>query len=573
MEDGSKAPLLLEFLFGETAGTAQRGASERLLIWAAAFDEWMAERRRKYKPTTTKQSKLAWRRLMRDRRQMPWELGEEDIQAHAAWMEANGYAASTIYNALGIMANFFNWCDERRIDPECEPGFNPAAGVKRPKIERYATANLLSKGEVGALLGILQRDESALGKRDYAFILARVRLGVPLRSLQRLQWGQLRLGEQEVSVRWRAEAECVRLPQEVWEAIRGYLAASGRLAGMQVGDFIFAPLAEPGSGGNNSRAEDWVRGRCVSYNAIRADLKLYGRLAKIPEERLTLQALRRTVTRLRLDEGDSIDEMQVFLNSQEEVRFTKYRLGKLPRIPEDEGAGEEEMSGVQIPDRKAKPFKPGEGITHGYYAQSQPEEEVLAVLAEGIEGIEEEFVGLRMLARGLVERLIAARGSKEVAQLANTHSLAASRLAEMMDVEKQLTNDGEGDQWVEDILAAIDVIAIEMGKEPVSEEIRAEDWENSETGWGDDLELGMTSRMLVEEIAAVRYSLRNVLELALEASGVPEYVRMVEIYGSGCARLVRMLKKERRDQGRLERYLREVIEAAHQEVLREWGRL
>jgi hypothetical protein len=311
----------------------------------------------------------------------------------------------------------------------------------------------------------------------------------------------------------------------------------------------------------------------MSYNAIRADLKLYGRLAKIPEERLTLQALRRTAVRLQLDEGDSIDEMQVFLNSQEEVRFTKYRLGKLPRMPEDEEAGEDGMNEVQIPDRKAKPFKPGEGLTHGFYAQSQPEEEVLAVLAEGIEGIEEEIVGLRMLARGLVKRQIAARGSKEVAQLANTHSLAASRLAEMMDVEKQLRNDGEGDQWVEDILAAMDVIAIEMGKEPVSEEIRAEDWENSETGWGDDPELGMTSRMLVEEIAAVRYSLRNVLELALEASGVPEYIRMVEIYGSGCARLVRMLKKERRDQGRLERYLREVIDAAHQEVLREWGRL
>ena len=76
MEEESKTPLLLEYLFGETAGTAQRGASARLKIWAAAFDEWMAERRRKYKPTTTKQSKLAWRRLLRQGGKMPWELGE-----------------------------------------------------------------------------------------------------------------------------------------------------------------------------------------------------------------------------------------------------------------------------------------------------------------------------------------------------------------------------------------------------------------------------------------------------------------------------------------------------------------
>ena len=89
MAEKNKIPVLLEFLFGEVpagaginfetapaknAGQAQRGASKRLAsrwerdkAWGEAFDEWMAERGRKYKPSTTKQAKITWRRLLRDK--------------------------------------------------------------------------------------------------------------------------------------------------------------------------------------------------------------------------------------------------------------------------------------------------------------------------------------------------------------------------------------------------------------------------------------------------------------------------------------------------------------------------
>ena len=69
----------------------------------------------------------------------------------------------------------------------------------------------------------------------------------------------------------------------------------------------------------------------------------------------------------------------------------------------------------------------------------------------------------------------------------------------------------------------------------------------------------------------VRYMLRNVLGLALQTQETPDFLRLVEIYGSGCVRLVRMLKKEGSDHGRLERYLREAIDEARDEVLKEWG--
>jgi len=45
MEEESKTPMMLTFMFGEAAKVAQRGASERLLRWCRAYDEWLAERR------------------------------------------------------------------------------------------------------------------------------------------------------------------------------------------------------------------------------------------------------------------------------------------------------------------------------------------------------------------------------------------------------------------------------------------------------------------------------------------------------------------------------------------------
>ena len=571
MEEKIKVPMLLEFLFADAAETALRGASPRLILWAAAFDQWLAERGRVYKPCTTKQSKLALRRLLRQRRLMPWEMNQEHIQGHVAWMQAQGFAASTIYNALGTIAQFFRWCDERQIDPECEPGFNPAAGVVRPRIKIYAHAQLLSRGELRALLGILRQDDSPLGKRDYAFILARLRMGVPLKALLQLQWGQIEGDEDSAWVRWRPEAARTQLPGEVWDAIRGYLEASGRLAGIGEGasqwelrddNYIFAPLAEPGKAGENNTAGDWVGDRCLSRRQILASLKLYGRLVKIPEGKLTMRALRRTAVRLRLDQGAPLAELKTFLDSREGARRTKFRLGKLPQLPEtDPGA----QIVAQVPDRKGKPFQPGHGLTHGFFAHSQPEEAVLAVLAEDIQGVEAEIAGLRTLARGLVSRQVAARSSLEVAGLADAHSQAASRLAEMIAAEKKLAKEGVDNTWADDLLASMDKFAVKQGQAPVSEAIR-------EQAQAAEPELAVTARRLVEEIASMRYMLRNVLGLALKTQEVPVFVRLVEIYGRGCARLVRMLKAEGSQHARLEKYLWDMADQAIDEVLKERGR-
>jgi hypothetical protein len=161
-------------------------------------------------------------------------------------------------------------------------GFNPAARVKRPKIVPYAQVQLLSRDELSALLGILKQDDSPLGKRAYAFTLAKVRMGVPLKALQRLQWGQIERdgyaapqGELRDGtwVHWRPQAKRAPLPGEVWEAIRACLASAGRLAGIGAGvpqwelrddNYIFAPLASADKAGENNTAQDWAGERCLT---------------------------------------------------------------------------------------------------------------------------------------------------------------------------------------------------------------------------------------------------------------------------------------------------------------------
>jgi hypothetical protein len=37
---------------------------------------------------------LTWRRRLRQCCKMPWEMGREDIERHAAWMKEEGYSAA-----------------------------------------------------------------------------------------------------------------------------------------------------------------------------------------------------------------------------------------------------------------------------------------------------------------------------------------------------------------------------------------------------------------------------------------------------------------------------------------------
>ncbi len=596
MAVSSHERLLLEYMFPD--GHHPAAVSERLQRWVQAFAHWLADLGARFTPGTTRQAKLSWKRLYVQLQlahpstpPMPWELESNDIAAHARWLAAQSYASSTIANSIGYLAGFYRWCAAQSIDPAAAPGFNPAAGVTRPRVRRYAGAAMWTHAEAAALLQVLQQDESPLGRRDYAFFLLRLQVGVPLASLRGLRWGMLLRPAADsqdpaaggVSVRWPAgPAEPQPLSSELWDAVLSWLAASGRLADIQPQDFIFTPLKAPGQAAANDRAEHWVPHRALSSSQLLAELKLYGRLAGIAEQKLTLQALRRSAVRFALDslsffdnsssfdelpplDGQALQEMQQFMGSQEAPRLAKYRLSLLPD-PADQPEFIPPAQPVALPQRTARPFQPGDGIKHGFFARAQPSsevlQEILQVLDEGIEGIDEEIRGLRQLERRLVARQAEPCTTSELLQLVNAHTQAAARIGQLIAAEQQLLAPEKKwasqemqsmYEWAEDLLDLADFMAVLDGNQPFGDSVRAE-----LRGASQDLEDG--ARSVAEEQAGVRYSLRNVLAVAMVTDTVADLVRMADIYGAACVRLVRLLQRGSSGyEQRLTAYMRSVF--------------
>ena len=192
MDDEGKIPKLLVFLFGEAAATAQRGASGRLRGWCVAFDEWLDDRKQNYKPGAFKAAAQAWRRLLGEQGKMPWELRQEDFEQHAARMAGAGVREDDDRERAGGRWRAFTG---GATSGRWTRSAGRASTRRRGRTGRKSNAMRGRSCSAGrrwrSCWGILRRDGSALGKRDYAFFLMRLRMGAPLRNLQQLRWGQI----------------------------------------------------------------------------------------------------------------------------------------------------------------------------------------------------------------------------------------------------------------------------------------------------------------------------------------------------------------------------------------------
>ena len=284
---GEPVPLLISFLYGEEADLQQ---DPRLARWALAFEDWLSDLQQHFEPSRFQVARAAWHRLLHQQHKPPWQMQPDDIRQHMDWMQDQGYAGITVANSLWMFKKFFTWCSDNQVDPACPSGFNPAAEVKRPQVKLYTNTLLLGREEVDALLDVMRRDQTPLGRRDYAFVLARLSLGVPLARLQELRWGQIELvadsspsqypAQQDpakqdlakhdiVVVRWQPYGQPSPLPTAVWDALRLYLQASGRLDSIQPAHYIFVPLRRHGKAEPWDRAAGWAEDRFLSTGQFR----------------------------------------------------------------------------------------------------------------------------------------------------------------------------------------------------------------------------------------------------------------------------------------------------------------
>ncbi|MEJ2709697.1 MAG: tyrosine-type recombinase/integrase [Anaerolineales bacterium] len=581
---------LLQYLFGESASAAEQGASPRLLLWCRAFDDWLEERRRKYTQKTWRASMVVSRRLMQLCGKLPWELEQADVVRYIEWMQEQGYPNSTICYDLGVINNFYRWCDRMRFDPQCEAGFNPVQGVERPKVRNSGQAKALSLDEVWALLEILRQDPAILSKRDYAFFLTRLLTGVKPKYIQQLQWRQVELDPLGGAwVHWGETKRHQRLPQDVWQAIEVYLQAAGRLESMRPQAYVFTPLVDPLRRVARGQAEDWNDKRYLSSRQILAILKRYGKLAGITEEKLTLPTLRHTAALLRIEMGDDLEQMQDFLDIRVRDSASAY-LRRLPVL--ERGERQLMLVGVKLPERTSYPK-----ITHGLYANRQPPEELAAIMEEDIQSLEEAIQGMNFLAEGLLEFSMRDDiSAKQELQLSDACTKAAARAADLIKADRQfqalakeeaqaaqdmdlfLSRMEEVDQFIKEKAAKQEgappeqappgqALPAELPPETPPETLPTPEQEPSQE---DEPPLPSAAQILQKSIARTWLILRRTFHSAQDCQQVEDFIRYTEIYSRACHRLVRLMKVAKLERGTQENWLSDTINAALEEVRKEW---
>jgi hypothetical protein len=219
---------------------------------------------------------------------------------------------------------------------------------------------------------------------------------------------------------------------------------------------------------------------------------------------------------------------------------------------------------LSLPQRGLEHYRSEELRTHGFYARRQPPQAVADMLQQDIQGIDEEFAGLRILGRGLLARQEQTRSSHELASLMEAYTLLAYRLDEMVRAEKELQKKAEDDRSGQELLEFLERIAEALFEPaPVRDEGDALPFEAPE--------LDEASRQLVEEVASLRCVIRNAFALAMEAEDTRTYMRMVDVYGSACTRMVRLLKSGDSPYARLREQFSQALDKVIEEFTVEWN--
>ena len=181
----------------------------------------------------------------------PWEVGGAQVIGWQQEMREAGLAESTVNLRLAAVSSFYEFCCYRFsvMDPATGREVvlaerNPVKRVERGKVSPYEKSTYLSAEEVRALLRSIRRD-TVVGLRDYALVVAYLYTGRRSAEIRNLRWGEIRQEGGRWVYRWTGKGRKSRtdeLPLPVYQAIAEYLAAAGRLEGMEEGDYVFVAL-------------------------------------------------------------------------------------------------------------------------------------------------------------------------------------------------------------------------------------------------------------------------------------------------------------------------------------------
>jgi len=158
------------------------------------------------------------------------EITPEDVEAYKSHLEATGYAASTIYQRISIISQFFEYAISKAIIR-----YNPVPKGRwrnsfRPKPYSSEKVKALTPQDVKKFLEAIDR-ETVQGARLYAMSLVMLHTGMRASEVCGILWKNSNLDGDPPTVRTRVkggEYVTFELTEQATEAIRDYLRIAGR---------------------------------------------------------------------------------------------------------------------------------------------------------------------------------------------------------------------------------------------------------------------------------------------------------------------------------------------------------
>jgi len=292
--------------------------SDRMGLWAAAFEAWMDSRQAE---NTREAYRQAWDDFSETIGKAPWAVGKLDAIAWVDNMKRRGLAPATISQRMAAVSSFYSYVMYKFtvVNPagqeEALHGFNPVKAVDRPRYSQYDRATYLGPDEVKALLRAIPKDD-VQGLRDWALFLFYLATGRRNSEVRTLKWGDFFEEGGRVFYRWSGKRKSRKdeCPLRVWNAINEYLRAVGRLDGMREDSYIFTALTDAATHLDNVSDVGWDPfAQPLSMREVGRLLKRYCRKAGLDPQKIHVHTLRHSAAHLRRLAGDDVEAVSAFL--------------------------------------------------------------------------------------------------------------------------------------------------------------------------------------------------------------------------------------------------------------------
>jgi hypothetical protein len=206
---------------------------------------------------------------------------------------------------------------------------------------------------------------------------------------------------------------------------------------MQEEEYIFAPAADALNSIPGQARRDWRGDRPLSRDQMHWLLKRYAAWAGLDERRITYHTLRHTAVMLRLERGESFEEVQKNMDSMrvETVRRELKAQGRRKKV--DLLTGRRHKGVVRRRKPKAQPGNL-QALRHGLYARKlQAELKEIAVEATG-DLLDGEITALRYLMRQALAYYQHLEDPRVAARLGAEISAICMRVGEMVQQQGRI---------------------------------------------------------------------------------------------------------------------------------------